>query len=480
MLLSSSFVTLLSALVLFINVQATANVDGPYDKHNHLVKREPLSTRKNFVNFNQESSGYERNKNVFNNPIISTQLPEEWLKVSNWPAKETPKLGQVSGVTINSKGQVLIFHRGDHIWNGETFDINHNYLLRDLGPISKPTIIVYDPVLGTVLQEWGEKIFFIPHGISVDHEDNLWLTDVALHQIFKFSPLSTNPKSALLQIGTPFKPGNSAEQFCKPTSVAVIPSGDFFVADGYCNSRIVKFNSAGVKISQFGRPTLPHGLSMPPIYNFNVPHALTLVEDKELVCVADRENGRVQCFDWKTGNFSYQIYSNVIGSEVYSVTYSPVAGGMFIIVNGKEMRQFGVVVRGFVVNADTRQPASIFGPILESPHDVAISADGKDIYVAEIGPFKIIKYSRNVSFNSVPSKSHSVSKATFLQAAQTNGLNTERGSMLPAVLVIAAALMFAGAILIGVIVYSRTKRRGMSLAEQSLRIETMRLVEDEY
>lgn len=90
----------------------------------------------------------------------------------------------------------------------------------------------------------------------------MWLTDVALHQVFKFSSLDNNPRTPLMTLGTQFKPGNSAESFCKPTSVAVTPSGEFFVADGYCNSRIIKFNKAGVKMIEWGRTTTQHGIHL--------------------------------------------------------------------------------------------------------------------------------------------------------------------------------------------------------------------------
>lgn len=72
-----------------------------------------------------------------------------------------------------------------------------------------------------------------------------------------------------------------------------------------------------------------------------------------------------------------------------------ISGGMFFLVNGPEMKQFPVDVRGFVVSASTKQPISMFGFDLQNPHDIAVSADGMDIYVAEIGPLKISKYTRS-------------------------------------------------------------------------------------
>lgn len=64
---------------------------------------------------------------------------------------------------------------------------------------------------------------------------------------------------------------------------------------------------------------------MPP-YEFSVPHALALAEDKEMLCVADRENGRIQCFNCHNGSFIVQLHSHEMGSRIFSVAYSPAQG----------------------------------------------------------------------------------------------------------------------------------------------------------
>ena len=129
----------------------------------------------------------------------------------------------------------------------------------------------------------------MPHGLTVDSNDQLWLTDVGSHQVFKLAPFGANStqlkvpfrwnddnveneddgsdkprdvgqciqriwlaRQVLLQLGKQLRPGSGDYEFCQPSSVAVLPNGDFFVADGYCNSRIVRFNKDGVKMYQFG------------------------------------------------------------------------------------------------------------------------------------------------------------------------------------------------------------------------------------
>ncbi len=73
--------------------------------------------------------------------------------------------------------------------------------------------------------------FYLPHGITIDGDNNYWLTDVALHQVFKFEEGGTEP---LLTLGKRFEPGTNddRDRFCKPTDVAVASNGDIFVADG--------------------------------------------------------------------------------------------------------------------------------------------------------------------------------------------------------------------------------------------------------
>lgn len=92
--------------------------------------------------------------------------------------------------------------------------------------------------------------FYLPHGLTVDADNNVWVTDVALHQVFKFSQGGGKP---LLTLGVAFMPGNDDDHFCKPSAVAVMSNGDFFVSDGYCNTRIIKFDKNGNFLIQWGR-----------------------------------------------------------------------------------------------------------------------------------------------------------------------------------------------------------------------------------
>lgn len=120
------------------------------------------------------------------------------------------------------------------------------------GPILEHTVITIDPLSKQIKHKWGNSMFYLPHGLTFDKNGSIWLTDVALHQVFKF-PEKGSIKP-LLVLGKRFENGNDNDHFCKPTSTAIYSlNGDIYVADGYCNSRIVRFSSDGVFLNQWGQ-----------------------------------------------------------------------------------------------------------------------------------------------------------------------------------------------------------------------------------
>lgn len=166
-----------------------------------------------------------------------------------WPTQNR-KLGSVSAVSFDSNGNVVIFHRGNHVWDALSFNLANVYVPRDNGPIADNTIIAFNRKTGKIAYEWGSNMFYMPHGLTIDFENNVWVTDVALHQVLKFAP--NNQTKPELILGQAFVPGNSLTKFCKPTAVAVLTNGDFFVADGYCNARIIKYSRNGEIILSWG------------------------------------------------------------------------------------------------------------------------------------------------------------------------------------------------------------------------------------
>ncbi|KAG8336325.1 peptidyl-alpha-hydroxyglycine alpha-amidating lyase 2-like [Homalodisca vitripennis] len=345
-----------------------------------------------------QDSFYNQIQNVLNHIRLPEEeevlLPPRPKEVVGWGVNL--KLGQVSGVTVNNVGQPVIFHRGPRIWDERSFNKSHYFQQRSQGPIREDTVLILDPHSGAVLNSWGRDLFYLPHGITVDPEGNTWLTDVALHQVFKFSPGSRRPG---LTFGQRFMPGHGVRQLCKPTSVAVATSGEIFIADGYCNSRILKFDGNGDLVRVF--PQQQEFLSL------QVPHSLALLEYRDLLCIADRENMRVACIgaklrDSRPGpSAAFTIQQPDMG-RVFGIASH---GDLVYAVNGYSSPM--IPVQGFTLDPLAEAVLDHWGPttkLFQSPHDIAISQDGHSLYVSEIGPNRVWKFEmqHNYEPNSEP------------------------------------------------------------------------------
>ncbi|XP_072439717.1 peptidyl-glycine alpha-amidating monooxygenase B isoform X2 [Chiloscyllium punctatum] len=306
----------------------------------------------------------------------------------DWPGEKL-ELGQISGVALDSKTNLVIFHRGNHVWDENSFDHKHIYQAQGIGPIQYNTILTLDPVTVKVLNAVGANVFYLPHGISMDKDDNFWVTDVALHQVFKLGLRG----DYLLVLGEAFQPGSDSNHFCQPTDVVVDPvRGNFYVADGYCNSRIIQFSPNGKFIMQWGEESSLSGIPKPG--QFFIPHSLTFVPILDQLCVADRENGRIQCFVAQSGQFLREIEHPEFGPRLFAVSYTADNGGLLYAVNGEALVGKGVPVQGFVLNFTTGELLDIFKPSQEDflmPHDI-VAADDKTVYVGDIQAKRVWKF----------------------------------------------------------------------------------------
>jgi peptidylamidoglycolate lyase len=200
----------------------------------------------------------------------------EYIVVHGWPVfPDGEMLGQATGVDVDSKGRVHVFHRAGRMWSGDALPTD---------PIARPTLAVFDADTGQRRKVWVDRRFVMPHGLTIDSSDNVWVTDVGLHQIFKFSP----DGRLLLAVGEAGVPGSDRSHFNMPTDVAVLPDGSFYVSDGYGNARVMKFSADGKFERQWGRKGSRPG-------EFDTPHSIA-VDAQGRVYVADRGNSRVQVF----------------------------------------------------------------------------------------------------------------------------------------------------------------------------------------
>ena len=210
------------------------------------------------------------------------------------------------GRVIGAVGDATIDPDGQHVWavlrcDAGPEDFGSECLDSDLDSIFK-----FRPD-GTVAESFGGGMFIWPHGIDVDPDGNVWVTDgVAAarapsggargHIVVKFSPTG----EVLMTLGTPGEAGGGRDHFNAPGDVVVADDGSIFVADGHQNdgnNRVVKFAPDGTYIKEWGKTG--YGPS-----EFRTLHAIALDNDGR-VFVADRSNNRVQIFD-QEGEFIAQ------------------------------------------------------------------------------------------------------------------------------------------------------------------------------
>ena len=191
--------------------------------------------------------------------------------------------GQTSAVDVDSQG---------HIWVAERCG-GSDCIGKTVAPI-----LEFD-TSGRLLRSFGAGLFVYPHGIYVDKDDNIWVTDGRGNdgkgqQVLKFSPTGQR----LMTLGKAGVSGSGNDEFNQPSDVVTAPNGDIFVADGhapdYFNSRIMKFAADGRFIKSWGMRGSGPGELLGA-------HALAF-DSRGRLFVGDRTNNRIQIFD-QDGHF---------------------------------------------------------------------------------------------------------------------------------------------------------------------------------
>ncbi|NCG34926.1 MAG: hypothetical protein GWO78_02880 [Dehalococcoidales bacterium] len=278
---------------------------------------------------------------------------KEWGKIPNdWTLKEA------TAVAVNSNDEVIVFNRG-----------------------TKPIIVVDTD--GNYLNSWGENIFTNAHGISVDDKNNIYCVDSGDNTVRKFDSYG----KLIFQIG---KEGEKAEKmsglpFAVPTQVAIDSNNqDLYVADGYSNAKVHKYNKDGKYLFSWGESGTGEG-------QFNIVHNIS-TDSEGLVYVADRENHRIQVFD-KNGNYLDQwinlsraacLYIDKRGKEdIFYVGeyFSGIASNDIGINLGPRISIFNK--SGELLS---RVGIDSYGPStgrFYSPHGISVDSKG-NIFVAEV------------------------------------------------------------------------------------------------
>jgi DNA-binding beta-propeller fold protein YncE len=260
--------------------------------------------------------------------------------------------GQIASVAVDRTDRVYVLSRGDH------------------------PVVVFDAE-GALEQVWDQR-FARPHSIHIGPDGNVYVLDRDAHVVQKHSP-----DGRLLQtVGARNRPSDSgytaddpvvrkaAGPFNLPAAVAVDENGDMFVADGYGNCRVHRFDATGALLASWGEP----GTEGPA--EFNLPHGIAIHDGKVLVC--DRDNNRIQVFD-RNGEFlemwtGFRQPTSVARGPEGTLYVSEVQNSISILDSeGSVLTKWG-------------GPGTSEGKRLGVAHGIALDSRG-NIYVADLrGP----------------------------------------------------------------------------------------------
>jgi len=233
-----------------------------------------------------------------------------------------------------------------------------------------------------LLTAWGQGFFNRAHGSCIGPDNSIYCTDDRDHIAAKFTPEG----KLLMMLGNRGQPTDTgyirtfdfweslgritrgAPPFNRPTGIALSPSGEIYIADGYGNARIHKFTPDGKLLLSWGEPGGAPG-------QFRVPHNLW-VDKQERVWLADRENSRIQVFN-SQGEFITQWNDVIRPNDVFVDDEETVYVADFSLrvsiftIDGKLLARWG--------NEGKEKEAALF----HAPHAIAVDSRG-DLYVGEV------------------------------------------------------------------------------------------------
>jgi DNA-binding beta-propeller fold protein YncE len=297
----------------------------------------------------------------------TNNLPNPYHPVENWAQLPAGvQWGQVISVQPDAHGNIWVFHRSD------------------------PGILEFD-ASGKFLKSFGAAMFVQAHGLTIDREGNIWVTDAQGkagkgQQVFKFSPEG----KVLMTLGKAGVAGAGPDTFNGPCGVAIAPNGDIFVADGHggdTNARIVKFSKDGKFIKEWGRKGSGPG-------EFDTPHSIAM-DSKGRLFVADRGNSRIQIFD-QDGKFIDQWKQFGRPSGIYISKNDT----LYSVDSQSDEKTNPGVKRGIRIGSAKDGAVKTFIPDNSADPQIAlaegVSADGKGdvVYAAGVSSMALHKFVR--------------------------------------------------------------------------------------
>jgi len=312
--------------------------------------------------------------------------PNPFKTIPNWgQLPEGRKWGSTAGVAVAPDGNIWAYDR----CGANGCDKS------DLDPI-----LEFD-TSGKLLKSFGAGMFMMPHGLLVDKQGNVWVTDTGKKegkglQIIKFSPEG----KVLMTLGKAGVAASGPDTFNAPSAVIVGKGGAIFVADAHspgCNvSRVIKFSKQGKFIKEWGHVGAGPGET-------TCPHAFA-IDSKGRLFVADRSNNRIDIFT-QDGKFlnSWTQFGRPSGifidkhDVLYSVdsestdkhTHSATTGDDYGYNPGCQRGMRIGSVKDGKVTAFIPDPAP--SGATSAAEGVTVDRDG-NLYGAEVGPRDIKKY----------------------------------------------------------------------------------------
>ena len=302
--------------------------------------------------------------------VAQTNLPNPYRAAENWAQLPAGmKWAGVISIQPDAKDRIWVFHRGE------------------------TPILEFDQS-GKLLRSFGKDMFVQAHGMAIDMDGNVWVTDSQNkdgkgQQVVKFSP----DGKVLMTLGKAGVAGEGPDTFNGPADVVVAPSGDIFVADGHVamsNGRVVKFSKDGKFIKAWGKLGAGPG-------EFNVPHSIAM-DSRGRIFVADRSNSRLQIFD-QDGKFIDQWKQFGRPSGVYIDRNDT----MYVADSQSNATQNPGYKRGIYIGSAKDGKVTAFIPYSgPDPDKVAnegaegIAADGKgNVYIGDVSAMVLKKYVRS-------------------------------------------------------------------------------------
>ena len=324
------------------------------------------------------------------------------------------------GRVWGSTAAVEIDKDGQSVWVGERCEASrypagcYDPTTGQMSPLDP--ILKFDPS-GTLVKSFGSGMLAFPHGIFVDRDGNVWVTDggdnapraeggaggrgaqggtpgpvgaaagaTIGHQVFKFSP----DGELLMALGTAGGTVDPDGFFYQPNDVVVAPNGDILVAQGHGRggkSEILQLTPDGKLIRRWGSNGSGPG-------EFSTPHALAF-DSKGRLFVGDRGNNRIQIFD-EDYNFvaEWPQFSRPSGIFIDQ-------DDMLYVTDSESMsvaRDHDGWKRGIRVGSVTDGKVIAFIPDPDEDARGSSAAEGVavdvlgNVYGAEVGPHDVKKY----------------------------------------------------------------------------------------